>query len=65
MNITCAVTLDPDDTKFTYTPDEAADQVMAALSGDPASDYCTVTIQRADWHGAAGTSPTSTIPAPE
>lgn len=53
MQITVNVQLQSDD-NFAYTPDAAAAQVIAALGGNPANDYCQVYLSSAT-AGASGT----------
>lgn len=48
---------------FAYTLDHAAQQVLAALGGNPTKDYCTVSVTHAIGYGRAGTPPPMEAPA--
>jgi hypothetical protein len=51
------VTLDESD-NMAYTVDQAADQVLAALAGNPTTDTCTVVMVMPMVEGQAGVPPT-------
>ncbi|HEX3454190.1 MAG TPA: hypothetical protein VHS03_06155 [Gaiellaceae bacterium] len=55
MQITTQVTLESGDA-FAYTADAAAEQVLAALGGNPTNDHSTVAIYTQQT-GSAGTPP--------
>jgi hypothetical protein len=61
MRITVIVALDSDD-NFAYTPDAGATQVLAALGGNPTTDYCMLSVQQAAT-GTAGSTPPETPPS--
>jgi hypothetical protein len=61
MLITTTVNLEDGDS-FAYTAEAAAQQVLAALGGNPTEDYATVFIQQST-HGDAGVPPPVEIPA--
>jgi hypothetical protein len=42
---------------FAYTPDAAAQQVLAALGGNPTVDYCSCTVLMEPSEGGAGANP--------
>jgi hypothetical protein len=46
-----------EDDSFAYTAEQAADQVLAALGGNPAKDYTQVTVAMPPSTGAAGVPP--------
>jgi hypothetical protein len=49
---------------FAYDAAGAAAQVIAALGGDPSSDYCSVDIIQPVEQGSAGSSPASAAASP-
>jgi hypothetical protein len=49
---------------FLYTADAAADQVIAALGGNPTKDFATVQINQASY-GTAGVAPATPEFAPQ
>jgi hypothetical protein len=62
MQIQTTVTLEEGDS-FAYTPDAAAQQVLAALGGDPTNDHSSVFVSSAQI-GSAGTPAESPPPPP-
>jgi hypothetical protein len=69
VQITTTVELEGDDS-FAYTPAAAASQVLAALGGNPTTDFCVVTVHMPANAGNAGTPPATglgaaTVPAEE
>jgi hypothetical protein len=60
MHFEVRVTLGDGDS-FAYTADAAAAQVIAALGGNPTTDYCMVVVNQAS-QGSAGTAPTPPVP---
>jgi hypothetical protein len=62
MVFTVYVELEPDDALM-YTLDRAAEQVLAALGGNPTVDYCTVAVGHTTGYGKAGTPAPEEIPA--
>lgn len=49
---------------FLYTADAAADQVIAALGGNPTKDFAIVRVNQASY-GTAGVAPTTPDFAPQ
>jgi hypothetical protein len=60
MKFDTVVTLGDGDS-FAYTADQAAAQVLAALGGNPTTDYATVRVNQAS-QGSHGTPPSSPLP---
>jgi hypothetical protein len=56
VQITTTVELEGNDS-FAYTPDAAATQVLAALGGNPTTDFCVCTVHMPSNAGNAGTPP--------
>jgi hypothetical protein len=57
MEISVTVQLGEGDS-LAYTPDAAAQQVLAALGGNPTNDYCSCIVTMPATQGTAGTPPT-------
>lgn len=62
MQITTTVTLGDGDS-FAYTAEQAAQQVIAALGGNPTKDVAYVSIVQQS-HGSAGAPPPDPDPPP-
>jgi hypothetical protein len=56
MQISVTVNLDKGET-LAYAPDAAAMQVLVALGGNAAEDYCTCYVYSPNEPGEAGTPP--------
>jgi len=64
MKINATVELQKDD-KFDFTPDEAAQEIIKALGGNVATDFCAVVVSLAPVSGTAGNDPLTPPPTPE
>lgn len=63
MQINVNITLEKGDS-FSFTPEQAAENIITALDGDPTNDYCQVTVSMPPEVGDAGTNPDPPIETP-